>query len=221
MRLVLVRLLLSWDTVACTRTQERLCSILPFFCRTEDAVGHRWMSVLHAKSERIKLTLTEEDWKFLQCANDIPYRNVKPWTIDEDEKLVRLALETGGNNWSAVSKELSGRSSRQCRDRYNSKLDPNISKEPWTDEEDRRIAVAQSKFGNQWVKISKYLVGRPEMAVKVRWYTILSQKADKLMQELTDDDYRFAQVPSPPEGAKLPHAPVSNPSLHLHECLES
>jgi len=57
--------------------------------RSEDAVGHRWMSMLHARADRIKQTLTENDWKFLQNANDIPYRNVKPWTVDEDGGLPR------------------------------------------------------------------------------------------------------------------------------------
>jgi hypothetical protein len=164
--------------------------------RSEDAVGHRWMSMLHARADRIKQTLTENDWKFLQNANDIPYRNVKPWTVDEDEKLINAAKEHGTANWALVSKLFQGRSSRQCRDRYFSKLDPSISKEPWGEEEDKKIVIAQSKLGNSWVKIAKYLEGRPEIAVKVRWYTVLSQKADKMLTEMSSEDYKFIDMVS-------------------------
>jgi hypothetical protein len=44
------------------------------------------MAVLHAKAERIKQTLSDDDWKFLQGANDIPYRNIRQWTQEEDSE---------------------------------------------------------------------------------------------------------------------------------------
>lgn len=64
---------------------EETC--IPDLClafRSEDSVGHRWMAVLHARADRIRATLTENDLKFLQGANDIPYRNVKQWSAEED-----------------------------------------------------------------------------------------------------------------------------------------
>jgi len=61
---------------------------------------------------------------------------------------------------------------KQCRDRYINKLDPNIRKDAWTDDEDKKIVAAQSKLGNRWAKISKYLDGRSETAIKSRWYQV-------------------------------------------------
>ncbi len=39
-------------------------------------------------------------------------------------------------------------------------LDPRLSSNPWTEEEDRKIVAAQSRMGNRWQEMSKRLDGR-------------------------------------------------------------
>ena len=40
-----------------------------------------------------------------------------PWTIEEDQTLLRLVKQYGAKNWSHIAKHLPGRIGKQCRER--------------------------------------------------------------------------------------------------------
>jgi hypothetical protein len=152
--------------------------------RTESLVSHRWHIQLQPRQQQILETLTEKDFEFVMSVanNSQPTtdrKGWKPWTPEEDSELLRLVEEHGKSNWPHVSKQLRGgaRLPKQCRDRFVNKLDPSIRKDAWTEEEDKRIVAAQSRLGNRWAKISKFLQGRSETSIKARWYSILQPRA--------------------------------------------
>jgi hypothetical protein len=48
-------------------------------------------------------------------------------------------------SWSFIARQLKGRLGKQCRERWYNHLNPDISKAPWTEEEDKIIIeVSQS-----------------------------------------------------------------------------
>ncbi len=57
-------------------------------------------------------------------------------TQQEDELVLRLVQEHGPKNWSFIAKQLPGRIGKQCRERWHNHLNPQISKDKWTEEED-------------------------------------------------------------------------------------
>jgi hypothetical protein len=108
-------------------------------------------------------------------------RQSNPWTPDEDADLLRvvqaisasLPPDTFFEEWKEVAKRLSTpRSSKQCKDRYKSKLDPSINHGPWTDDEDERLLKLAEEYPRQWSKIARCLRGRTEHAVKSRVATL-------------------------------------------------
>lgn len=71
-----------------------------------------------------------------------------------------LVRQYGTKKWSLIASKLEGRLGKQCRERWYNHLDPEIKKDPWTDEEDRLVIELHAKLGNRWAEIAKHLDGR-------------------------------------------------------------
>ena len=86
------------------------------------------------------------------------------WSKEEDEQLLRL-VGMFGTNWPKIahnwpSQKGSCRTTKQIRERWMNKLDPSISKAPWSAAEDQQILHLHESFGNSWSKIASHLPGR-------------------------------------------------------------
>lgn len=90
------------------------------------------------------------------------------WTAQEDKLLGEWQAKLG-NRWSSVAKKIAGRTGQQCAQRWRHKVNPNIRKEKWTEEEDRRLLKLVRQFGNCWAEISRRLDGRTDQQCMGRW----------------------------------------------------
>lgn len=98
------------------------------------------------------------------------------FTYEEDKLLAKIVASKKYPNWIEISKQLPGRTSRQCRDRWINYLSPENSFKPWTLEEDKIIVDKVNEIGTKWSLISKQIPGRSDNSIKNRWYSNLKHK---------------------------------------------
>jgi len=92
-----------------------------------------------------------------------PPTEMAPYSAVEDERIVSLVKTYGTERWSKIAEEYNKmlsegdcrRNDKQIRGRYVWQLDPNISRDEWTDDEIKIIREMQARLGNKWVEIAK------------------------------------------------------------------
>ena len=95
----------------------------------------------------------------------VPLRSRHPWSKEEDNFLIQSVGTCGVGHWSNVAaslKEHTGipRTAKQCRNRWINCLDPAVTKQEWTAEEEELIVELHRQYGNKWADIAKHLSGR-------------------------------------------------------------
>ena len=99
----------------------------------------------------------------------------KKWNEEEDEILRKAIIYYGPKNWQQISYCLEGRNNSQCFHRWMKGINPKISREKWTFEEDLRLGMALNKIyqKKKWSKIANHLSGRTDIQCRERWCNIL------------------------------------------------
>lgn len=110
------------------------------------------------------------------------------FTEDDDSKL-RQCVELYGKDWKKVAELMENKNARQCRDRYEKYLAPDLKSDPFTIEEDIQLLTLYKKMGCQWINISKLMKGRSDVAIKARFR--LLKRHGKTIQNLKTEKQKM------------------------------
>ena len=98
------------------------------------------------------------------------------FTEKENRKLLKLKSKYPEYDWEEISRLMKTKSDRQCKDRYNNYLDPNINKTPFNEDEDKLLIDKYNEIGSKWKKIKGFFPNRSEVQVRNRCQKLLRSK---------------------------------------------
>ena len=112
-------------------------------------------------------------------------KKARPWTPEEDQRLINAINANGTENWPLVTSLVGGdRTRSQCSQRWHRVLNPKISKSNWSREEEQKLLNAVQEYGNKaWTRIATEMGNRSDVQCRFR-YKFLVKKAKENDTEL-------------------------------------
>lgn len=106
-----------------------------------------------------------------------------PFTKEEDARLERLVRLFGTVEWGSIAARMPTRNARQCRDRYNNYVNPNLKTGGWTQTEDEQLENLYALHGPQWTLLSQLVGNRSVNALRNRHFELVGD--GKAEEEVT------------------------------------
>jgi hypothetical protein len=101
----------------------------------------------------------------------------------EDILLMQLQ-KCFANDWQKISTLMVGRTSRQCRERYCTYLNPDVNRTEWTASEDEQLVKLVKLHGTNWTYLTTFFCGRTSNSIKNRYYVHIVHRPRKPKQLL-------------------------------------
>ncbi|OHT04004.1 hypothetical protein TRFO_28606 [Tritrichomonas foetus] len=136
-------------------------------------------------------------------------KKTRPWSSPEDIRLLAGINKFGLDNWISVSKFVgNGRSRAQCAQRWVRGLDPRISKDQWSqEEEEKMLELIKTSSNKGWTTIAAGMGNRSD--VQCRYHFLQMQREGKLVGEYANlipvhqEKQHSPPIPLPQKGRNL------------------
>ena len=149
-------------------------------------------------------------------SDDGGQRKGRPWSYQEDVRLLAGILRFGLENWSTVAQFVgSGRTRAQAAQRWTRGLNPRISKETWSSDEEALLIRLVRQFGDKaWTKIAQALGNRSDVQCRYHYHQI-SRSLPLVQQRMMSEPEMDFSLPSARGfGSPLPPPPEPGPQSY-------
>ena len=105
-------------------------------------------------------------------------KKTRPWTTPEDIRLLAGIYRYGLDNWSTVAFFVgNGRTRGQCAQRWSRGLNPRLSKDTWSTEEERMLVMLVRNFGDKaWTRIAAIMGHRSDVQCRYHYQQMAKGK---------------------------------------------
>ena len=93
----------------------------------------------------------------------------------EEDTLLKTLFEIYGSDWKKISDEIKTKSAKQCRNRWNMYLNPNINNNPLSNDEEKSLIFWVERCGTNWALIHSLFPGRTPSCLKNHFITYCSR----------------------------------------------
>ena len=101
------------------------------------------------------------------------YYSKNKFTPEEDKIILELAKPDVDNDWDEISNHLENKTSRQCKDRWNNYLSPNLSLDEWSIDEDEYLLEKYAEYGPKWKVLLSFFQNRSINNIRNRCMKLL------------------------------------------------
>ena len=137
-----------------------------------------------------------------------------PFSGVDDIKLVKLVQAYGTNDWGKIAQLFGNRNARQCKDRWEYFICPNVSKEPWTKEEEDLLVQKYNELGSRWKVIAKFFPNRTHINVRNQMNKIMRKNARNLKSSSEQESNSSPQVQELETISTCPEKPQGIPDCN-------
>ena len=116
------------------------------------------------------------------------------WSKEEDEIIKEFVITQNLKKWTKIAKAIQdrlgieGRTGKQCRERWNNNLNPEIIKDTWSKAEENKVFELQEQFGNKWSEIASHLPGRTDNSIKNCFYSAIRRNLRKFNRKKPESE---------------------------------
>lgn len=140
----------------------------------------------------------EIDVPTTQDASEKPSR--MKFSRDEDQRLRSLVGFNPDPDWKTIAEMMgNGRTTRQCRERFNNYLSPRLKNGPWAKDEEELLELKFNELGPRWAKMVVYFPGRSDVNLKNHWTSMVNRKkkALRLQKQSEENKLKAKKVKKP------------------------
>ena len=149
----------------------------------------------HSANSSPSDTLSEDDQLLTNgFSSSSARKKTRSWTLQEDTRLLAGIYRFGADNWTTISVYVgNGRTRAQCCQRWTRGLNPRISKNLWSYEEDMKLVHLVHTYGDKsWTRIASMMGNRSDVQCRYHYHQVMRDMPPLLKKMMTSNPAAFA-----------------------------